>query len=274
VCAELALLSLRANEPDRADAALEEMLVHTGRVEDPALALELRSQHLQIAGLGLPPVDPVRHLARIDSVVAEAERLGDAKAEVEARKQRMDQLLQAGERAALEAECERFRRASVRSGGRLRLRAAAYRVMLSTLSGHWDAAGRGITEYERLADPDERPETPFTPVTQRVLLARDDAEFAAAETDVRQVLADFPEWPTWRCALVYVLMRGEKRQETRVEFEAVVGDGLDPAPPQLLGSRCLDRDLSRAKSQALSIDTFMDRLLLGPWSWVRWTKRR
>jgi len=233
VCGELALLSLRANEPDRADLVLEEMLAHTRRVEDPVLALELCTEHLQIAGLGLPPVDPSRHLTRIDHVIAEAERLGNARAELEARKQRMDQLLQAGERAALEAECERFARASVRSGGLMHLRAAAYPVMLATLSGDWEQARRGIAEYEDLADPNDRPETPFTPVTQRVLIAQNDTELAAAERDVRQVIADFPEWPTWRCALTYVLMRRERRRETRAELESVVREGLDPGPPQL-----------------------------------------
>lgn len=233
VCAELALLSLRANERDRATGALEQMWELTRGVEDPALALELRSEHLRIAGLSLPPAAPREDLARIDEVLDEAERLGNARVEVEARKQRMDQLLQAGERSALEPESERFDRASVRSGGRLRLRAAAYRVMLATLSGRWEEARQRIASYEELADPRERPETPFTPATQRVLIAESDVELAAAERDVRRVVAEFPAWPTWRCALAYVLMRRGQRRETRAEFEAIVADGLDPTPPQL-----------------------------------------
>ena len=143
-------------------------------------------------------------------------------------------LLERGDRDAVDAQMEAF------GSGSDRLRQPLYewtsimwRAMRALLAGALDRADRLASEALAAGAPAEAVTASQYYAIQVLAIRRDQGRIGELERSARQLVADNPGRPAWRAALVNLLCEEDRLAEAREEFERLAARDFEDVPKDL-----------------------------------------
>lgn len=169
--------------------------------------------------------DPAHLEARVDvstEMLTHARRAQNLELELQAHAWLVVDLLEDGNRAAVDAQIEAF------TAGADRLRQPAYlwhamvwRAMLALMSGHLERAEELASDALAAGAPSEAGTAQQYYAAQMLAIRREQGRMAELEQPARQFFGSIPGHPTWPPALATLLCETGKTAEARAEFEVL-----------------------------------------------------
>jgi DNA-binding SARP family transcriptional activator len=220
-----------APQRDRMPALSEEAMAIATELGDPearAYACSARRRVLWDAP----------HLAERVEVSTEmltlAREIGNLELQLQAHAWLVVDLLERGDRDAVDAQIEAF------DVGAHRLRQPLYewnsilwRAMRALLAGELDRADRLASEALAAGAPAEAVTVSQYYAIQVLAVRRDAGTMGELEQAARQLVDDNPARPAWRAALATLLCEERRLSEAREEFERLAADDFDDVPKDL-----------------------------------------
>jgi DNA-binding SARP family transcriptional activator/tetratricopeptide (TPR) repeat protein len=187
-----------------------------------------------------------------------AYEIGNMELELQAHAWLVVDLLEQGDRDAVDAQISAFTDGAQRLRQPLYLwQAAILRAMRSLLAGDLPDADRLAQEALTIGSEAERITAPQYFAIQQLSIAREQGRIAELEQAARQVVQEAPTVPAWRAGLAQLLAESGKLDEARQEFETLAANDFRDLPPDgnwmiamtLLGELCgLLGDAGRART--------------------------
>jgi tetratricopeptide (TPR) repeat protein len=140
-------------------------------------------------------------------------------------------LLERGDRAAVEAQIEAFTAGAQKLRQPLYLwNAAVWRAMRALLEGRLEQADQLAAEAVSYGIRGQGVTAPQYYAVQLLGIRREQARMAELEPAVRELLASNPARPAWRAGLATLLCEGGRLDEARDELETLAQAGLATIP--------------------------------------------
>ena len=163
-----------------------------------------------------------------------ARQIGHLELELQAHAWLVVDLLERGDREAVDAQMEAF------GAGAHRLRQPLYawttilwRAMRALLAGSLEAADRLASEALAAGAPAEAVTASQYHAIQLLAIRRDQGRFGELEQVARQMVAANPARPAWRAALANLLCEEGRLPEARREFERLAAHDFEDVPEDL-----------------------------------------
>ena len=163
-----------------------------------------------------------------------AREIGNLELELQAHAWLVVDLLERGDREAVDAQMEAF------AAGADRLRQPLYewtltlwRAMRSLLAGSLEPAERMAAEAFAAGAPAEAVTASQYHAIQLLAIRRDQGRFGELEQAARQLVAANPARPAWRAALANLLCEEGRLSEARQEFERLAAHDFEDIPTDL-----------------------------------------
>lgn len=172
-----------------------------------------------------------RRLADSTQMLRAAREAGDADLTLQGHAWLVVDLLEAGDRAAVEAQIEAF------TVGARRLRqplftwqAAVWQAMRALLAGHLSTADRLAGEALSAGVRAEGITAPQYYSIQLLAIRREQDRLAELEGPARELVRANPHRPAWRAVLGLLLTEAGRREEARAELAALANQGFASIP--------------------------------------------
>jgi tetratricopeptide (TPR) repeat protein len=172
-----------------------------------------------------------RRLADSTQILRAAREAGDIDLTLQGHAWLVVDLLEAGDRAAVEAQIEAF------TAGARQLRqplftwqAAVWRSMQALLAGQLTTAVRLAGEALSSGVRAEGITAPQYYSIQLLAVRREQDRLAELEEPVRELVRNNPHRPAWRAVLGLVLIEAGRREEARAELAAMADEGFADIP--------------------------------------------
>ncbi len=163
-----------------------------------------------------------------------ARQIGNLELELQAHAWLVVDLLERGDRDAVDAQMEAF------AAGADRLRQPLYewtsimwRAMRAQLAGALDRADALASEALAAGGPSEAVTSSQYHAIQVLAIRRDQGRMGELEAAARRLVADNPERPAWRAALANLLCEEGRLEEAREEFERLAAHDFEDVPRDL-----------------------------------------
>ncbi len=163
-----------------------------------------------------------------------ARQIGNLELELQAHAWLVVDLLERGDRDAVDAQMEAF------AAGADRLRQPLYewtsimwRAMRATLAGALDRADALASEALAAGGPSEAVTSSQYHAIQLLAIRREQGRMSEFEPAARRLVADNPERPAWRAALANLLCEEGRLEEAREEFERLAAHDFEDVPKDL-----------------------------------------
>ena len=177
------------------------------------------------------PAHLAERLQAATEMLSFAREAGNLELQLQAHAWLVLDLLESGDRAAIEAQIEVFTTGAERLRQPLYLwQAAVWRAMLALLDGQ-------LARTEQLAAQALAGGAPGEGVTaaqyyaiQMLAVRREQGRMGELEPAARQLVAENPERPAWRAALATSMWETDRLNEARVEFEQLASGGFENIP--------------------------------------------
>jgi tetratricopeptide (TPR) repeat protein len=222
VLAALASALYFSSDLARCHAASLEAVEAARRAAAPdALLSALLARQLVLLG----PGDTAERLALVNETAALAAATGKHHAAHVSQLSRVLCLLERGEITAAAREVESMRLDAEQS--RLperRWHATAHRASLAILAGRLDEGRRLATEALAIRRDAGDPAAVHAFTVQLYLCRRERGDAGALEGAIRDMAADFPGVPAWRCVLATFLVENGRAEEARALLDALAPD--------------------------------------------------
>ena len=218
-------------ERDRMPALSDEAMAIAAELGDPearAYACSARRRVLWDAP----------HLAERIEVSTEmltlARQIGNLELQLQAHAWLVVDLLERGDRDAVDAQIEAFEA----GGNRLRQRlyewnSLVWRAMLALLAGSFDRADRLASEALATGAPGEAVTASQYYAIQVLGIRRDQGTMGELEPAARQLIDENPGRPAWRAALATLLCEDGRLSEAREEFDRLAVSEFEDIPKDL-----------------------------------------
>jgi DNA-binding SARP family transcriptional activator len=204
------------------------------------------------------PAELEERLAASTELLRCARQIGNLELELHAHAWLVVDLLERGERDAVEAQVTAF------TDGAQRLRqpfylwqVALWRAMLALLAGRLGDASELAQEALAVGAGAEQVTAPQYYAIQLLTIAREQDRAAELEPLARQFVSASPGVPAWRAAVARLQYEAGRAEEARIEFEQLAANDFRDLPQDgnwmtaitLLGELCFElRDARRAES--------------------------
>jgi DNA-binding SARP family transcriptional activator len=220
-----------APQRDRMPALSEEAMAIATQLGDPEARAHACSARRRVLW-------DAPHLAERVEVSTEmltlARQIGNLELELQAHAWLVVDLLERGDRDAVDAQIEAF------DVGAYRLRQPLYewnsilwRAMRALLAGELDRANRLASEALAAGAPAEAVTVSQYYAVQVLAIRRDAGTMGELEQAARQMVDDNPSRPAWRAALATLLCEERRLLEARAEFERLASRDFDDIPKDL-----------------------------------------
>jgi tetratricopeptide (TPR) repeat protein len=247
-------LQLQPGAEARRHALADAAVQMADRVADPATRIVVYT-HRTVALFGPDTLDD--RLAGVDEIVALAETSGDRSAALPALAYGVHDLLELGDRMALErriAECERLATDQRTPLGRWLV--ASFRTMLALMEGRWADADR-LASAALAIGQQAQLRSALLHYGQHLISLRGEAgRIAEVIPLVEMASAEASTVPAWHCTLADLYMVAGRRDDAVREYESLAARGFDDIPrdtnwlvaASLIGGVCADlQDRPRAR---------------------------
>ena len=163
-----------------------------------------------------------------------ARQIGNLELQLQAHAWLVVDLLESGDRDAVDAQTEAF------GAGAARLRqpmfewtSILWRAMRALLAGSLDQADRLASEALAAGAPAEAVTASQYHAIQLLAIRRDQGRMAELEPAARRLVKDNPARPAWRAALANLLCEEGRLAEAREEFERLAAHDFEDVPKDL-----------------------------------------
>jgi DNA-binding SARP family transcriptional activator len=167
-------------------------------------------------------------------MLTQARQIGNLELELQAHAWLVVDLLERGDRDAVDAQMEAF------ASGADRLRQTLFewtwtmwRAMLALLAGELERADRFASEALAAGAPAEAVTASQYYAIQLMGIRREQGRMVELEQAARQLVAENPGRPAWRAALANLLCEDGRHEEARAEFERMAAGDFDDLPKDL-----------------------------------------
>jgi DNA-binding SARP family transcriptional activator len=210
-----------------AELSVEAMRI-ADRLDDPEArvhALAARRRALWDA----PHLD--QRLATSTEMLTRAQQVGDLELQLQAHAWLVVDLLEHGERDAVDAQIGAF------TAGAEQLRqplyiwhATVWRAMRALMDGRLDAADELAAEALAAGAPGESVTAPMYYAVQLLAIRREQARIGELEPAARQMVESNPDRPAWRAALAAVLMETGEHELASGQLARLAANGFEDIP--------------------------------------------
>jgi hypothetical protein len=207
----------------------DEATAIAAELEDPAAtALAAASRRRAYWG----PGDLDRRLADSTELLRAAREAGDIELTLQGHAWLVVDLLETGDRRAVEVQIEAFTRGAQRLRQPLYLwNAGVWHAMIAVLDGR-------LTEAEELASAalqggirTEGITAPQYSAIQMLVIRREQGRMAELEAPARELVGGNPHRPAWRAGLATMLLESGRPDDARAELDVLAQDGFSAVPP-------------------------------------------
>lgn len=212
----------------RADELTREAVAIARRLDDPAaLAYTLNARHWALWGAH----DVTDQLATATELVRLAGASGDRELAIEGHALRLSDLLEAGDRSAMEAELTRYSEAAAAlRQPRYRWFARVFAAMRDLLDGRFDQAEEAARQAYRIGQQVRDDDATIFYGIQTFLLRREQGRLAEIEAAVRALAERYQQFPAWRCGLAWLYAETDQLPAARAVFERLIATNLADLP--------------------------------------------